>query len=70
MIHLALPRDLVVPIFVGWVWLGWRLDLGFWIGPGLRVRPGGTGWGAYGVVTIFAAVLCWLCVFVSPYWWL
>lgn len=70
MIHLALPRDLVVLIFVGWVWLGWRLDLGFWIGPGLRVRPGGTGWGAYGVVTVVAVVVCWLCVFVSPYWWL
>lgn len=69
MIHLAVPRDFVVLIFVGWGWLGWRLDIGFWIGPGLRVCPGGRNWGAFGAVTVLAlglGVLCYLC----PWWWL
>lgn len=43
MIHLALPRDLVVPIFVGWLWVGFwtssvpRVDLiDEWLGDVLR----------------------------------
>lgn len=105
MIHLALPRDLVLPVFVGWLWLGYWASvipsekpahpvprvpptLGD-TGPGVLVREllegdgpwiegeskrsrlerFRNGW-MFAGASALAVVLCWLCVFVSPYWWL
>jgi hypothetical protein len=67
-IHLAFPRDLVVLVFLGWAWMGWKLGVGFWVGPGLRIRAGGP-WGAFGVVTGLAIALTFLIYRFGPYRW-
>jgi hypothetical protein len=85
-IHLALPRDLsVFVVLPGWIWLGFwtsaKPDLyrdvagvlmGWWLG--VEPKPSGlerfrNGW-TFAVATVLAVGLTWLCVFVSPYWWL
>ena len=84
MIHLALPRDLSLPILAGWIWLGFwtsyipdpyrevsRALVG-WLG--VTVEPSRlgrfrNGW-TFLAGTILAVGLVWLCVFVAPYWWL
>ena len=83
MIHLALPRDLSLPILAGWIWLGfWTSDqdpyqeasqaLVGWLG--VTVAPSKlerlrNGW-TFLAGTILAVGFTWLCVFVFPYWWL
>lgn len=84
---LALPRDLSVPLVVGWIWLGFwtsappdpyedagRYLMERWLGFTAWPKRAGleryrNSW-TFVVGTMLAVGLSWLCVFVSPYWWL
>ena len=68
MIHLVLPRDLSVYLVApAWLWVSWRLGIGFWIGPGLRIQPGGP-WRLFGWFTMLAVGLIVL-IYQDPYIW-